>query len=462
MNTGTAVLTRTYKFEQLLSEEGWLSPGFVNIDASGFIVSISSVGNNADHTFDGICLPGLPNLHSHAFQRAMAGLTEISGSGENNFWTWQNVMYEFLGKLDPEDVEAIGAQLFMEMLKGGYTAVAEFHYLHHDKDGAHYDNPAEMSDRIIAAAIETGISLTLLPVLYGYGGFGAKPPLDGQKRFLHNMDQFGHLLNSLQSGYSNIEGIELGIALHSLRAVSPEMIDEAVSQAQQGPIHIHISEQLREVEQCVNWSGKRPVEWLLDHSEVGERWCLLHATHMTESEISAFAKTGAIAGLCPTTEANLGDGLFPLEQFLNQNGRFGVGSDSNTSVDAAEELRLLEYGQRLIQQRRNVGARGKGESSGSSLFLGALDGGRQALGQPIGLLAPGKRADFIILDKMHPVLAGRSGNTILDSWIFTGGRELITDVFVAGRHLVQKGRHINQEQIENRFRHTISRLMSAE
>ena len=267
-------------------------------------------------------------------------------------------MYEFLGTLDPEDVEAIGAQLFMEMLKGGYTAVAEFHYLHHDKDGAHYDNPAEMSDRIIAAAMETGISLTLLPVLYGYGGFGAKPPLDGQKRFLHNMDQFGHLLNSLQSEYSNIEGIELGIALHSLRAVS---------------------EQLREVEQCVNWSGKRPVEWLLDHSEVDERWCLVHATHMTEAETSAFAKTGAIAGLCPTTEANLGDGLFPLDQFLNQNGRFGVGSDSNTSVDAAEELRLLEYGQRLIQQRRNVGARGKGVSSGSSLFLGALDGGRQAL-----------------------------------------------------------------------------------
>ena len=328
-------MTRIYKFDQLLSEDGWLSPGFVEIDSGGYILSISNVGTNADEIFKGVCLPGLPNLHSHAFQRAMAGLTEIGGSGENNFWTWQKVMYDFLGKLDPEDLEAIAAQLYMEMLKGGYTAVAEFHYLHHDKNGNLYDNPAEMSARIIASALETGISLTLLPVLYGHGGFGSAPPLKGQKRFLHSVDQFGRLLDGLRSNYGDMGCIELGFALHSLRAVSPKMIDEAVSLVQEGPIHIYISEQLREVQQCVEWSGKRPVEWLLDHSNLNERWCLIHATHMPEEEIAAFAITGAVAGLCPTTEANLGDGVFPLDQFLSHGGRFGVGSDSNSSIDAS-------------------------------------------------------------------------------------------------------------------------------
>jgi len=451
-------------FSKAFTGSDWLADVLITVGDDGTIAAVESKCNSsdADEIFAGICLPGLPNLHSHAFQRAMAGLTEISGAGDNNFWTWQKIMYDFLAKLSPDDAEAISAQLYMEMLKGGYTTVGEFHYLHHDKNGAPYDDPAEMSDRIFAASEITGIGLTHLPVLYAHGGFGAQESQEGQKRFLHSVNQFGRLLEILNTRYGKGNKSKIGMALHSLRAVSPKMIDEAIGLVPDGPIHVHIAEQTKEVEQCIEWSGKRPVEWLLDHTKVDDKWCLIHATHMTEAETEGFAETGAVAGLCPTTEANLGDGLFPLEQFLNLGGRIGIGSDSNTSVDAAEELRLLEYGQRLSQLRRNVGARTEGSSTGESLFTAALAGGAQALDQPIGVLAPGNRADFVVLDGRHPVLAGREESSILDSWIFTGGRELITDVFVSGIHLVKKGHHIHQENIENRYRDTIAVLMSSE
>ncbi|MBT5430282.1 MAG: formimidoylglutamate deiminase [Rhodospirillaceae bacterium] len=449
-------------FSSVFSGSDWLDNVLMEIDENGMIKSLisNSEKSEADKILSGTCVPGMPNLHSHAFQRAMAGLTEIAGSGQTNFWTWQKVMYQFLAKLSPEDVEAIASQLYMEMLRGGFTSVAEFHYLHNDINGNYFKNPTEMSDQIFAAANTTGISLTHLPVLYAYGGFDCLKPEDGQKRFLNTIDQFQLLLETLESKYRNNKLTKIGVALHSLRAVSPEMITDAAAFAPEGPIHIHIAEQTKEVEQCMAWSGQRPVEWLLNNADVNERWSLIHATHMNEAEIGTFAYTGAIAGLCPTTEANLGDGLFPLEDFLNQKGRIGVGSDSNTSVDLTEELRLLEYGQRLNQRRRNIGASGEGTSTGENLFKKSLLGGAQALSQSVGILEPGYRADFILLDDKHPTLFSRTENFILDAWIFSCGRDAISDVFVGGNHLVKNGRHIRQESIEKRYRSTIKSLLN--
>jgi len=447
-------------FPTMFSGSDWLNDVLMEVDTNGMIKSIVSKGksSDADKIFNGTCLPGLPNLHSHAFQRAMAGLTEIAGSGVANFWTWQKVMYEFLAKLSPDDVEAIASQLYVEMLKGGFTSVAEFHYLHNDKNGGHFENPAEMSDRIFAAANKTGIGLTHLPVLYAHGGFGGLEPHEGQKRFIKTVGQFQLLLETLDDRYGGGSERKIGMALHSLRAVSPDLIKDALALKSEGPIHIHIAEQTREVEQCIEWSGQRPIEWLLGNTDVNERWCLIHATHTTDAETEAVAATRAVAGLCPTTEANLGDGLFPLEKFMNQKGRIGIGSDSNVSVDVAEELRLLEYGQRLNQQRRNIGASVAGTSTGETLFQESLAGGSQALGQSVGFLTPGHRADFIILNNQHPILYGRTGSAIIDSWIFTGGRELISDVFVAGQHLVKNHYHINQESIQSRYHETIKSL----
>ena len=447
-------------FPTMFSGSDWLDDVLINIDINGIIETIipNTKSSNADKIFNGTCLPGMPNLHSHAFQRAMAGLTEITGSGESNFWTWQKVMYEFLAKLSPENVEAIASQLYVEMLKGGFTSVAEFHYLHNDHNGNQFDNPSEMSDRIFAAANNAGIGLTHLPVLYAHGGFGALAPKEGQKRFLQTMSQFQFLFETLNNRFGNDGVRKVGLALHSLRAVSPEMIKDTVALMSKEPIHIHIAEQTKEVDQCIDWSGKRPIEWLLENTNVNERWCLIHSTHITDAEINALAQSCAVVGLCPTTEANLGDGLFPLEKFMLRKGKFGIGSDSNTSVDAAEEIRLLEYGQRLSQKCRNIGAIADNDSTGETLFKASLAGGSQALGQPIGILKPGYRADFIVLNNQHPVLFGRRGSAIIDSWIFTGGRELISDVFVAGQHLIKNHCHINQENIERHYRKTIKSL----
>lgn len=388
----------------------------------------------------------------------MAGLTEIGGGVENNFWTWQKVMYEFLAKLSPEDVEAIAAQLYVEMLKGGFTSVGEFHYLHHDPDGTPYEDPAEMSCRIFSAASQAGIALTHLPVLYAHGGFGGRAPLDSQKRFLHDVDSFARLVSELQSRCHDLPLTETGMAFHSLRAVSPDMMTQIIKFITNGPIHIHISEQIREVEQCLEWSRQRPIEWLLHNHQVDNRWCLVHATHMTENETVSLAKSGAVAGLCPTTEANLGDGLFPLTGYMEQTGVMGIGSDSNTTVDAAEEMRMLEYGQRLRLKQRNIASTGEGLSTGASLFEALLRGGSLALSQPIGTIIEGRRADMIVLDTKHPVLAGRSGDAILDTWIFAGGRDLIKDVFVSGQRVVAEREHIQQDRIAARFHQTISRL----
>ena len=407
----------------------------------------------------GIAVPGMPNLHSHAFQRGMAGLAERRGPADDSFWTWREVMYRFLGRLSPEDVEAIAAYAYLEMLEGGFTLVGEFHYLHHDTDGRPYADVAELSGRIAAAAAATGIGLTLLPCFYAQGGFGGRPPTEGQRRFLNDPDSFARILEGARRHLAALPHARMGIAPHSLRAVTPEALQAIVRMAPDGPIHIHAAEQWLEVEDCVAWSGQRPVEWLLEHAGLDERWCLIHATHMTADETERLAETGAVAGLCPLTEASLGDGTFEGPAYLRSGGAFGIGTDSNIQIDAAAELRQLEYSQRLYHRGRNLMTLDDGESTGRRLFTAALAGGARAMAQPMGAIAPGRRADFVVLDSGHPALAAAGPESWLDCWIFSAGRGLVKDVVAGGQRVVTEGRHQSRDAIAARYRAILARLV---
>ncbi|MFE0014533.1 formimidoylglutamate deiminase [Mesorhizobium sp. NPDC059054] len=403
-----------------------------------------------------IVVPGMPNLHSHAFQRGMAGLAETRGPGADSFWSWREVMYRFALSMTPDDVEAVAAQLYVEMVEAGFSRVGEFHYLHHDRDGSPYANIAEMAERIAAAAKATGIGLTLLPVFYAHSGFGGGAPNEGQRRFINDLSSFSKLLEKSKEAVRGLDRAVVGVAPHSLRAATPEELSVVAKLEPQAPIHIHISEQVKEVEDCVAWSGKRPVEWLLENQAVDSRWCLIHATHMTDDETTAMAKSGAIAGLCPITEANLGDGTFSAPLFSSHGGRYGVGSDSNVLIGVGDELRQLEYSQRIFHRARNVLAV-PGQSNGENLFAQALIGGNVALGVATTRLETGAPADFVSLDANHPSLAGKSGNAILDTWIFAGGTR-IDCAWVHGSKLVENGRHFAREAIAERFRNVMMRL----
>jgi formiminoglutamate deiminase len=407
----------------------------------------------------GAALPGLPNLHSHAFQRAIAGSTERRGPASDSFWTWREAMYRFVDCLAPDDVEAISAMAMMEMLEGGFTSLAEFHYLHHDRDGQPHADRAELSARIVAAAAETGIGLTLLPVLYAQGGFGGMPADPRQRRFLNKIDDFLALHESARAAIAGLPHATIGVAAHSLRAVTPEMLRELLAAKLGGATHIHIAEQTKEVEDCIAWSGRRPVEWLLSNAPVDANWCLVHATHLTPTEATALASSGAVVGLCPTTEANLGDGLFEASAFLNAGGSYGVGSDSNVEISAAHELRWLEYGQRLKDRSRNVMQSREGGSTGEALYKAACAGGARALAQPIGEIAPGKRADFVVLDTSHPSLAALKPAQWIDGYVFVAGQAAIAQVYVAGMRVVDGGRHVRRNAIESRFVKTVKQLL---
>lgn len=449
----------TFWFEAALLAGGWARD--VRISLAGGRIERVAAGANPlpDDVRGGIALPGLPNLHSHAFQRAMAGLTEARGPSTDSFWSWRELMYRFVGRLEPDDVEAIAALAFLEMLEAGFTRVGEFHYLHHAPDGGAYANVAEMGERVAAAAAETGIGLTLLPVFYAHGGFGGAPPSDEQRRFVTDVEDYARLLDASRAAVAGLPDAVVGAAPHSLRAVTPSELAAVSGGA--GPVHIHIAEQVREVDDCLAWSGARPVEWLLDNAAVDARWCLVHATHMTPDETARLARSGAVAGLCPITEANLGDGLFPAPAFLEAGGAIGVGSDSNIRIDAAEELRLLEYGQRLTARARNVLAGEAGASTGAALYRRALAGGAQALGQSAAAgLSEGAAADLVTLDSGHPDLAGRSKDAILDAFVFSGGSRLVRDVWRAGRRVVADGRHHSRGPIVARYRRTLERLLS--
>lgn len=439
-----------------LLPEGWRSNVRISV-RDGVISAVEP--DQSPRTGDechGIVVPGMPNLHSHAFQRGMAGLAETRGPGADSFWSWREVMYRFALSMTPEQVEAVAAQLYVEMLEAGFTRVGEFHYLHHDRDGQPYANIAEMAERIASAASETGIGLTLLPVFYAHSSFGGAAPNEGQRRFINDVSSFCRLMEKSHEAVQNLNQAVVGVAPHSLRAVTPDELTAVTALGGKGPVHIHIAEQTKEVDDCLDWSGARPVEWLLANQPVDRRWCLIHATHMTEAETVGMAKSGAVAGLCPITEANLGDGTFAAPLFLDHGGQFGVGSDSNVLVGVADELRQLEYSQRLFHRGRNVLA-AAGQSNGRNLFSRAVAGGNQALGGQATGLTQGLPADFVSLDADAPSLAGKAGDAILDAWIFANGTS-VDCVWVHGRKQVEQGRHLLREAIGQKFKRVMMEL----
>ena len=455
-------------FESALLPHGWIQGVRITSGAEGLIERIEEgIAPAAGDERHVIGVPGLPNVHSHAFQRGLAGLTERRGPTGDSFWTWRDLMYRFVERVDPQGVEAIAALAYAEMLEGGLTHVGEFHYLHHDRGGVAFSNPGELATRIAAAAEQTGIGLTLLPTFYAHSGFGGAEPTVRQRRFINDVDSFARIVEASRIAVRHLPGATVGIAPHSLRAVTPDELTAIVPLAQGEAIHIHIAEQTKEVDDCIAWSGRRPIEWLLEAQPIDEQWCLVHATHATDAEVRAMAVRGTIVGLCPITEANLGDGVFPAPLFLRLNGRFGIGSDSNILLDGAEELRILEYSQRLALRARNVLAAEEG-STGRSLLEGALSGGARALhsalgsgarGPRTGALRAGASADIVSLNAEHPALAERSGDEILDSWIFAAGRAVVDCVWRAGVKVVINGRHYRREELLTRYRRTLQGLL---
>ena len=451
-------MQRELFFDHALLPSGWARDVRITVaDGATVAVAQDAPRAGADHV-PGIAVPGLPNLHCHAFQRGMAGLAERRGPTADSFWTWREVMYHFLQRLSPDDVEAIAAFAYMEMLEAGFTAVGEFHYLHHDVDGRPYANLGEMAERIAAASAQTHIGLTLLPSFYAYGGFGGAPPVAGQRRFINDPDRFLDLVQRAHATVAMLPEGRVGIAPHSLRAVTPATLKAICQATPDGPIHIHAAEQLREVEECVAALGRRPVEWLLENAALDSRWCVIHATHTTPGEIAALAASQAMVALCPLTEASLGDGLFDGAAYLAAGGRFGIGTDSNIQIDAAAELRQLEYGQRLARRARNVMTLVEGEATGRRLYATALAAGAQALQRPIGALAVGSRADIVLLDDDHPDLTARDGDHWLDAWIFVAGRSAVKTVLVGGATVVEAGRHTLRMAIAARFKAVVGKL----
>lgn len=448
-----------------LLAEGWARGVLIEIDARGYIerirTELRACPPDAEEA-QGVVLPGMPNLHSHAFQRALAGYCERRGPGEDSFWTWRRTMYAFVERITPRQVGDIAAQLYVEMLKAGYTAVGEFHYLHHDPAGRPYENLTEMSERVIGAAEDTGIAIAHLPVLYHFGGFGQEPPSRHQRRFVSHIELYAELVEQLLLRYRDRSDVRLGVAPHSLRAVNPPLLRAALDLIGRldpsAPVHLHIAEQTGEVEECLTHRGARPVAWLLDNMPVDRRWCLVHATHMNEDETTRLARSGALAGLCPTTEANLGDGIFPAVEYMRAGGCFGIGSDSHVSVSPIEELRLLEYGQRLVHRRRALLAPGPDASVGAHLYRSAALGGARALGFAAGSLEVGHRADLVVLDPANPLLVDEPRDRLLDAVVFAGNRNPVNDVMVGGRWRVVGGRHPREAEILARFRSTQGQL----
>src|SRR6476620_2070408 len=447
----------TLHFTSALLPSGWADDVQVVMTDDIISVTIGTTRGDEDERHQ-LAIPGIASLHSHAFQRGMAGLAEMRGNAVDTFWTWRETMYRFALDMTPEDTEAVATLLYVEMLEQGYTRVGEFHYLHHDHDGTPDANPAEMATRIARAAEITGIGLTLLPSFYAHSSFGGAAPQAGQRRFICSIDQFAKLTAATQTAVGALPGAHVGVAPHSLRAVTPDELAAIVQLAAAGPVHIHAAEQIKEVEECIAWSGRRPVEWLLEHAPIDRRWCLIHATHTTATEIAALANSGAVAGLCPITEASLGDGIFPTREFLDAGGRFGVGTDSHELVGVTDELRQLEYGQRLKHRERNVLSGGPGVSTGRALFDTVLAGGARALAQPVAGLQPGARADIVTLDTTHPSLAGRSRDAVLDGWIFAAGSGAVDCVWASGNKVVENGRHRLRESARDKFNAAVRRL----
>ena len=449
-------------FERVLTPEGWRDDVLIGWSGGRITTVAPEVGAAtpaAVRRISGVAVPGVGNLHSHAFQRGFAGLTERRGAGaEDHFWTWREAMYRFAAAMTPERLRVIAAQAQIEMLESGFTGVAEFHYVHHAPDGRAHDDPAEMAAAVVAAAEESGIGLTLLPVFYAHGGFGDRPTAEGQRRFVCDLDLFSRLHESAGRMVATLPEGRIGIAPHSLRAVNGAELAELVRRHGDGPIHIHIAEQVAEVEDCLAATGARPVDRLFDLVDVDTRWCLVHATHVTANEIERMARSGAVAGLCPITEADLGDGVFPAVAHQRSGGRWGVGSDSNVLISLPRELRLLEQSPRFVDRARNRLA-DPPRSTGRTLFDAAHAGGAQALGREAHGIAVGAPADLVVLDGEHPALAGRRDDALLDAWIFAAATNPVRDVWVAGRRVVIDGRHTQRDRVEGEFRRVMRELV---
>ncbi|MTI00166.1 formimidoylglutamate deiminase [Roseibium sp. RKSG952] len=454
-NAGTTIFA-----DQALLPDGWAENVAVRFAQDGLITEVQPGARSAPSQIRvSTLLPAPVNLHSHAFQRAMAGMSERKGTEQtDSFWTWRQIMFRFLDMLTPEDVEAIAAFVQMEMLEAGYAAVGEFHYLHHQHGGAPYDNLAEMSERICAAADQTGIGLTHLPVLYTYGGCDKRALAAGQVRFGNDFNRFHKLRDGAARAMRHLPSdTVLGVAPHSLRAVDEDGLRQAVALAGDKPLHMHLAEQVAEVEEVEAARGMRPVEWLLDQHRVGSNWCLIHCTQMTPEETGALARTRAVAGLCPITESSLGDGIFDGVRYLGAGGRFGIGSDSNIRISLSEELRTLEYSQRLRDKVRASVATAE-KSTGRVLFDAAVRGGAQAAGRRSGKMEAGCFADLVTLDPTAIDLDGLRGDAILDAYIFAGDDRMVQDVWAAGRHVVAGGYHVKRDAIRARYRSTMAAL----
>lgn len=427
--------------------------------ADGFITRVEeNTAVDGDTPLHGLVLPGMANVHSHAFQRAMAGLAEWDAGGTDNFWSWREAMYRFAERLTPETQLAVARFLFIEMLKAGYTSVGEFHYLHNQSGGAAYAPAAAMAEAIATAAAESGIALTMMPTLYMTGGTDGRALSARQKRFGKTVDELLALRESLR-GKAGVT--QLGLALHSLRAVPPALMKDAIAGVDAAsPVHIHAAEQPGEIDESIAAFGKRPVEFLLDTFAIDRRWCFVHATHMNDAETRALAQSGAVAGLCPTTEANLGDGIFPLPGFLEAGGRIAIGGDSHIGVDPAEELKALEYSQRLLHRRRNVAASAAVPHTAERLWRETARHGAAVLGLKAGAIEVGMRADLVVVDTSHVSLAARAGTQLLDSYVFAAGRSAVRDVMVGGRWVVEGGRHEGDDTARDAYVGAVKRMLA--
>jgi formimidoylglutamate deiminase len=445
-----------------LLPSGWARDVLLEWNDDGVLTRVES-DSSAQKTqrASGPVLAGMANVHSHAFQRAMAGLAEIRGHPTDDFWTWREAMYALVERLEPDDVQAIAEHLYIEMLKHGYTAVAEFHYLHRDRDGSEYSDPATLADRIVAAAGSSGIALTFLPVLYRYGGFGNRPLAGGQRRFASSAKSIAGLLALMRERHADLR---LGVAPHSVRAVDASELRDVVAAARgidrSMPIHMHLSEQSREVAECRAAHGKTPFEWIEENADVDSRWCFIHSTHITPREAEAIAARDAVIGLCPATEANLGDGIFDFSGWFARGAAWSIGGDSHVSVSPFEELRALEVSQRLRLRVRNVAASESSPDVATNLWRAAAEGGAQAIGQPMGELAPGKRADLVVLDASLPALENLSAAQVLAVATFAGNSTPVRDVILAGEPVIRNGRHARESQAQAAFRAALKRLRS--
>lgn len=457
--------------KQVLTSKGWQENQIITIE-NGVITALATGCESDADIIKGIVIPGMVNCHSHAFQRAFAGFSERGSETsqgqtsqcqtKDSFWTWRKIMYQFLEQLSVADAQLIAEQLYIEMVKQGYTRVAEFHYLHHDIEGLAHKQPAAMAEAVFNAAQASGIGLTMLPVLYRFSGFGEQAPTDGQKRFIHSMSAFNALVDDCFTLAEQFPNTNVGIAPHSLRAVDKASLLAAVSHVrgkdEQAPIHIHIAEQQKEVNDCLTHYGKRPVQWLLDNIALDQHWCLIHATHIDDNERQGMITSGAIAGICPTTEANLGDGIFPTAEFIGEQGTWAIGSDSHISVNPVEELRWLEYAQRLTKQQRAVLATPQTSSVGQYLWQAAAKGGAQSTASNTGELAVGKQADLLVLDETKLSVYANGAKYCLDSLVFATHSNAVVDVMVNGQWVVTDGKHPNEQSTHEKFSALLARL----